>query len=419
MARTEVSKEWRLVYAGVVLVVAALLLWSVQSVLSPVPLFLLLLLLLVPYTGTDRHVLLVTGASLLILVWMLAALGGLLAPFILAFVVAYILDPAVDRLERRGVPRGVSVALLGLPVLALLALAVIFGVPALLAQLDALLARIPEGVARFTAWADGLDERAVGSRLPRPLAAAVQELAARLTPEAAALFIQDRQAVIGRIALEGVLGVGRGVGIVLSIIGYVVLTPVLIVYLLRDFDGVTKHARALIPASRQETWLRFLNEYDGLLSRYLRGQVVAATIVGVLTWLGLWAAGFPYPGVVGAVAGVFNLVPYLGLVVSAVPAVIIAALSGAFLANLLKAAVVFGVVQLIDGTVTGPRIVGESVGLHPVWVLLALAVGGFFFGFVGLLIAMPAAVLIKLLVRDGLVRWRQSAVYRGEEGSAP
>ena len=121
----------------------------------------------------------------------------------------------------------------------------------------------------------------------------------------------------------------------------------------------------------------------------------------------------PYAGLVGATAGVFNLVPYLGLVVSIIPVFIIALLSGDFVSVIVRAAIVFGVVQLIDGTITGPRIVGSSVGLHPVWVILALAVGGAFFGFVGLLIAMPAAVLIKLLLREGLERYKRSATFLG------
>jgi predicted PurR-regulated permease PerM len=115
---------------------------------------------------------------------------------------------------------------------------------------------------------------------------------------------------------------------------------------------------------------------------------------------------------------VFNLVPYLGLVASILPVVVIALLSGSFLGSLLRAGIVFVIVQFIDGSVTGPRIVGGSVGLHPVWVMLALAVGSFFFGFVGLLLAMPAAVLIKLLLREALTRYRASATFRGIEQAA-
>src|SRR5690606_12455779 len=129
-------------------------------------------------------------------------------------------------------------------------------------------------------------------------------------------------------------------------------------------------------------------------------------------------AGVPYAGLVGAIAGVFNLVPYLGLVVSIVPVVIIALLSGDILSILIRAGIVFAIVQTIDSTVAGPRIVGTSVGLHPVWVILALALGGAFFGFVGLLIAVPTAVLVKLLLREGLARYRRSSAFLGSAAAS-
>src|SRR5690606_20515372 len=146
------------------------------------------------------------------------------------------------------------------------------------------------------------------------------------------------------------------------------------------------------------------------LSRFLRGQLIAAALVGVLTWLGLWIAGVPYSGLVGAIAGVLNLVPYLGLIVSVVPVLIIALPTGSFRTVMIRAGVVFPIIRASDSTLAGPRVVGGSLGLHPVWVIPALAVGGAFFGSVGLPIAMPAAVLIKLLPRHALARYRRSAV---------
>src|SRR5690606_20442863 len=113
--------------------------------------------------------------------------------------------------------------------------------------------------------------------------------------------------------------------------GFLVLTPVLMIYLLKDFDNIKERIGDLVPQPRRERWLTFMGEYDTLLSRFLRGQVIAAALVGVLTWLGLWIAGVPYAGLVGAIAGVFNLVPYLGLIVSVIPLLIIALLSGSFL----------------------------------------------------------------------------------------
>ena len=400
--------EGRVLYAAIVFAAAALLLHAVLPVLSPVVLYLLLLLLLTPYRGTREHLLLVAGATLLVLLWLLHALGSILAPFLIAFVIAYILDPAADALERRRVPRSLAVALLLVPVLAGLALALIFGIPALAQQAADLVEQIPAALTRAVRWLQGLRTRLEGLDLPFLSGEAV---ARQLTLDEArvAAFLQAQRQAVLEHAWGTVLGVGRGFGFVLTLIGYVVLTPVLIVYLLRDFNRITTRLEQLAPASRRERWMGFAREYDHLLARFLRGQVIAALIVGVLTWIGLLIVGFPYSGLVAATAGVFNLVPYLGLIVSVIPVVFIALLSGSFLGLLLKAGIVFFIVQLIDSTVTGPRIVGESVGLHPVWVMLALAIGGFFLGFVGLLLAMPAAVLIKLLLRDALARQGRAA----------
>ena len=413
MMRLPGQDEWRLIYGAAVLLVVGFFLFQVQAVLSPIVLFLLFLLLAAPYAGTRLHRLAVVGMSVLAALWLLRTTGFLLAPFILALVLAYILDPAVDALERRRVPRTLAVLILALPVVGALVLAIVFGVPALGRQVDALVAQAPVLLERLAHWVETVVDRLSRVHIPGLREDLVLEHLRAFEPEQVVASLQERQAEIARRAWAAVLGVGRGIGTALTIIGYVVLTPVLAFYLLKDYDKIIARLRPLIPLARRDEWLAFLAEYDTLLSRFMRGQVAAAAIVGILTWLGLFALGFPYAGLVGAVAGVFNLVPYLGLVVSLVPAVIIAFLTGNVAASLLKIAVVFGVVQFLDSSVTGPRIVGGSVGLHPVWVMLAIAIGGFFFGFVGLLIAMPAALLIKLLLRSALERYQRSAWYTG------
>ncbi len=403
--------EWRLLYAVVVVAAAGLLAFSVRSVLSPVVLYFVLLALLRPYAGTRGHATILTVATVLLAIWLLTELGGLLAPFVLAFALAYILDPAVDRLEGRRVARGLAIAMLAVPVLAGVALLIGFGVPAIAGQVEGLIEQTPQALQRISDWAAALRTRLGTVRIPfLPEFDPLQDIAL-LNPDRLAEMIRQRQSSLLEGGAAAILGVGRGVGVVVAVLGYVVLTPVVLFYLLRDFDRIRTRAVNLVPPARRERWLAFLREYDRLLSRFLRGQVVAAAIVGVLTWLGLWLVGFPYPAVVGMTAGVFNLVPYLGLLVSVIPVVVISLVTGNVLVSLLKAGLVFAVVQFIDGSVTGPRIVGESVGLHPVWVMLALAVGGFFFGFVGLLLAMPAAVLIKLWAGVALEAYRSSKLY--------
>jgi predicted PurR-regulated permease PerM len=405
-------REWRMVYGAILLLVVAALLYTLLPSLSPVILFVALLALMSPlrtsrYYGT---VLLTFGA--LVVFWLLRALGSLLAPFILAIVVSYILDPLVDKIEARGVKRPLAVAILVLPLLLIVAAIVVFGIPALVRQAQEVIDKTPAAIERFILWLQATRDRL--QRIPFLRGVGLSRALDSFSPERLTATLQERQAAIAQHIWSGVLGLGKGVGTILSILGYVVLVPVLIIYLLLDFDSIMQRTFALVPPALRTRWQPLLSEYDTLLGRYFRGQLIEATLVGVLTWLGLLIAGFPYSGFVGAVAGVFNLVPYLGLVVSALPALVIAILSGNVVMSLVKVAVVFGVVQVIDGTVTGPRIVGGSVGLHPVWVILALAVGGFFFGFAGLLLAMPAGVLIKLLLREGLLRYRASAIYRGK-----
>ncbi len=400
--------DWRAAYAAIIVLVAAWLLYATRGILSPFVLYLGLLLLVWPFVGTRRHRVLVIAATLLLAVWFLESFGSLLAPFLVALGIAYILDPGVDVLERRGLPRTAAVAVLALPALVALAAVVLFGIPALVNQIETLVGRLPELATRLSEWLESTRGRLSRLDLPflRPEALAFLE-EERLSE----LIAQRQDEIVGR-AWSAVLGVGRGFGFALTMLGYIVLTPVLIVYLLRDWDKITARVRDLMPTARRERLVSLFTEYDGLLSRFLRGQLIAAMLVGVFTWLGLLIVGFPYSGLVGVVAAVFNVVPYLGLIVSIIPVVLIAALSGSFLTAILKAGAVFLVVQLIDSSVTGPRIVGDSVGLHPVWVILAIAIGGSVFGFVGLLLAMPVAVGLKLLLRESIARYRTSSLYQ-------
>lgn len=409
----------RIVHGAAVLVLLALLLLELREVLSPLILFAALVVLMIPYAGTQLHRLVIITGGVLVGLWLLKAMGSLLAPFVLAFVLAYVLDPLVDRLQRWRLPRSVAILVLALPMAGALAAVIVAGIPALARQLEGLIRGVPTAVEQVAVWIEGLEAGIVSIDLPL---VDEQGLAAQLRSFSQADlvdFLQEKRAEIAERAWQAVLGVGRGLGTVFTILGYLVLTPVLTFYLLRDYDGILQRIAAQLPRHHADRWAAFGREYDRLLSRYLRGQVLVAAIVGILTWLGLLIAGFPYSGLVGAVAGVFNVIPYLGLPVSLVPAVVIALVSGSFLSNMLKVAIVFGIVQVLDGNVVGPRVTGESTGLHPVWVILALAVAGFFYGFAGLLLAIPGAILIKLLVGAGMERYRRSSVYLGPEAPPP
>ena len=354
-------------------------------------------------------------AAILTVYWLLATTGFLLAPFVLGFVFAYVLDPLVDALVERRVARTAAIVLLALPVVGTGALAVLYGIPALVGQVDELVQAAPELVARVGGWFGGVRERIILAGIPGLDEEAIPDLA-NLDPEQVVAFLQERRERLASGAWRGVLGLGRGLGSAATVAGYVFLAPVLTFYLLRDYDRILQWLRGLLPRGREAGVVEFAREYDGLLSRYLRGQLTVALIIGVMTGGLLFVLRFPYPFLLGALAGVMGFIPFLGLVLSIIPAVIVALVSGSVLVSLLKVAVVYGAVQVLDGGVISPRIVGDSVGLHPVWIVLALSVGGFFFGFVGLLIGVPVAVGVKLLAGRGLDRYRRSELYNGVEG---
>jgi predicted PurR-regulated permease PerM len=406
--------NWRIWHAVLVLGVLGMFLFSIRSILNPFLIFLLLLFLVQPYSGTRWHVILVSTAALLTLIWVLDTTGFLLAPFVLALVLAYIQHPMVERMERRGMSRLVATILLALPGVVVIGLVLFLGIPALSAQIAELIRGTPQFLATATTRLEQWQAQLQSRDLPWLDEQAMVDRLRSVQPEAVMAWLQQRQNAIAQGVWNGLLGVGKGIGAVLSLLSYVFLTPILTFYLLRDWKSILERMRELVPGPYRDRVVGFASEYDRLLARYLRGQVLAAAIVGVLTWLGFLIAGFPYALLLGAVAGIFNIIPYMGLVASLIPALFIALFSASPAVALLKIAVVFAVVQVLDSSVIGPRVVGEAVGLHPVWVLLALAVSGYFFGFVGLLIAVPVAVLVKLLLGFALSRYRASSLFRGE-----
>lgn len=406
---------WRAVYGVAVVTVIVLFFVSLQDLLSPFLLFLLLVPLLSPFAGTRTHLLLLGVAGLLTVLWLLETTGFLLAPFFLSLAFAYILHPLVRKIQGERVSRTAAIALLVLPLLALLGVAVMVGVPALSREIAQFIERFPTFVRSGITWAEGVQRELARRDLPYLDEDELLRRIRGIQPEAVIEYVRARQTELARSVWAAILGAGRGLGSVLTVLGYVFLTPILTFYLLRDYEPILERLAKLVPVGRRGRVVDFAREYDRLLSRFLRGQLVAAAITGTLTGLGLWAVGFPYALLLGVVAGVFNVVPYLGLIVSLIPALFIALFSGAVLLSLGKLALVFGVVQALDSAVVGPRIVGESVGLHPVWVILALAVAGFFWGFVGLLLAVPLAVLVKLLLAVALERYQRSRLYLGAD----
>lgn len=397
-----------------VLAVAAFL-FVAQGVLAPPVMFGLAWVTLHPFREHDGITGLLVALGAITALWVLTTTGGLLAPFLVAMGLAYLLDPLVDRVEARGIGRTMAIILLAVPAVLGIAAIVVFGVPALGRQGSDFIRDLPTLVDRIQSWARNFEAWLAG--LPG-VGGAIADRLQQIDGEAVAQMLEEQQAQLADRGWAAVLGVGRGLGAAVALLGYVVLTPVIAFYLLRDWDGFMDRLEGLLPRKRHEQVLAFAQEYDDLLGRYLRGQITVALAMGALTAIGLWIWQFPYAFLIGGLVTVFSVVPYLGLLLSLLPAVAVALTSGAVGYSLLKVAVVFGVVQTLEGTVISPRIVGDSVGLHPVWVVLALSAGGYYLGFVGLLLAVPIATGVKLVVVRLVERYRESRIYDRQSAEA-
>ncbi len=408
---------WTAALAIALVMVLGAFLFQLREILSPFLIYLLILALSLPFRGRRGYALVLSISTVLLLLWVFQTTGFLLAPFVVALGLAYALDPLVDKLEGRKLSRSLAIALITVVTFGTIVGASFVILPALGAQVEGLIQRAPALLQNSGDWLASLEQRVLRVDIPvvdeEGLVASIRELDSESVIE----FLEERRTVITENVLNGVFGLGRGLGSTLTIFGYLVLTPVLTFYLLRDYDHLTRRAEELLPRRSRESVVRFAKEYDRLLSKYLRGQVTVALLIGILTAVGLAIVQFPGALVVGALVAVLSVVPYLGLLLSLIPAVIIALTSGSIALSLLKVAGVFAAVQMLEGMVISPKIVGGSVGLHPVWIVLALSVGGFYFGFLGLLIAVPGAVGLKLLLGEGLTAYRRSSVYAGEAGS--
>jgi predicted PurR-regulated permease PerM len=404
---------WRAVEAAAVILVLGFFLYATREILNPLLLFALLWAVLLPFRRSEGYTALVSTAGVLTLVWLLSSTGSLLAPFVLSAVLAYSLDPLVDTLQRRKLSRTLAIVMLTVPAIGLLAVVVLLVVPSAIQQLGSLIEEAPVFLERLGAWIEATRSRLLNINIPLIDEDQLLERLQSVDSDAVVTFLQERREALGSWVWNGVLGLGRGIGSAFTVLGYVALTPILTFYLLRDWDGLKSSLADLLPQERRDSIVAFATEADHMVARYLRGQITVAIIIGVITGVGLWIASFPYAGTLGLIVAIFSIVPYLGLVLSLIPAIFIALVSGSVGISLLKVAIVYGAAQFLEASVISPRIVGESVGLHPVLVLLALALGGFFFGFVGLLIGVPAVALGKLLVIRGIERYKRSDVYRG------
>ncbi|WP_314251649.1 AI-2E family transporter [Eikenella halliae] len=345
----------------------------------------------------------VVGLALLAaVVFLIVQMRDVLSPFVAAAVLAYILNPLVEKLCRHGVRRGAAAMLVMVFTLLLLVLLLLIVVPMLVQQFGSLLGKMPE-LANFvqnkalplanrllgTHWA--LDEQSLSNWLSSHLGSVKTGLSK---------------------ALPALLEQG---GSLVSSLGNLAVLPFLLYYFLLDWSRWTEGIKTMIPRRYLAAYTRIGGNMDTVLGEFLRGQLTVMLIMGLLYGLGLMLTGLESGFAIGMVAGLLVFVPYLGAFTGLLLATMAALLQFGTWQGLITVWAVFAVGQFLESFFITPKIVGDRIGLSPFWVIFALMAFGSLLGFVGMLLALPLAAVTLVLLREGVAAYMDSEFYRREK----
>lgn len=349
--------------------------------------------------GTQAKYWGIASAVFLVVLWFL---GDVILPFVLGGAVAYFLDPVADRLERMGLSRTLSVTVITLVALAIFIVMGLLVVPTLVSQSASLINTAPQLVGDLQTF--------LTKHFPQ-----IDDTESTLRQSLTAIgaTIQER----GGQLLETVLS---SVSSLLNIVLLFVIVPVVAFYLLYDWDRMVARIDDLLPRQHAPVIRRLAGEIDKTLASFIRGMGTVCLILGTYYALSLMLVGLNFGLVIGAVAGLITFIPYIGALIGGALAIGLALFQ--FWGDWVSIGLVAGIFilgQVIEGNVLTPKLVGSSVGLHPVWLIFALSVFGALFGFVGMLVAVPVAASIGVLTRFATEQYKSSELYLSHPDHPP
>jgi predicted PurR-regulated permease PerM len=327
--------------------------------------------------------------------------ADILLPFVAGMVLAYFLDPVADRLEKVGLSRVAATLVILIAFVVILTIALIVLIPVLASQLGGLIGQFPEYLTRLQGLVTSFDPEWIERRFGLEAGSLREGLNSLLTTGMG--FVTT---VFTSIWSSGVA--------LFSVAGLFIVTPVVAFYMLLDWDRMVATVDSWVPRDHVDTVRHIATDINASTAGFVRGQGTLCIVLGVMYAIGLTLTGLNFGILIGLFAGLISFIPYVGSLVGLVLAVGVAFVQ--FWPDWIMVAAVAGVFfvgQFIEGNILQPRLLGKSVGLHPVWLMFALFAFGALFGFVGLLIAVPAAAAVAVLVRFAIGRYLESPLYKG------
>ncbi|WP_135076798.1 AI-2E family transporter [Terasakiella sp. SH-1] len=338
--------------------------------------------------------------SLLVFIVLLYVLRDVLTPFVAGMAVAYFIDPLADKLEKWGLSRTAATSVITIAFFILTIGALSTLLPVLTSQIIGFAGRVP-------IYFDHL--HAILEPVAKQIFSGASEADLKELGATAAGFAKQAFSVIGNL-LQKLISGGAALFDVISIL---VLTPLVTFYLLRDWDLLVARIDHWLPRKHAPTIREQFRLIDETLAGFVRGQASVCLMLGTFYAVGLSVLGLEFGLLVGLGAGLISFIPYFGSILGFGVSISIALVQFSDMTQVGLVAGVFAIGQVLEGNVLTPKLVGEKVGLHPVWVIFALMAGGALAGFTGVMLAVPVAAIIGVLVRFGLAQYMKSALYTG------
>ncbi|MFY0681276.1 MAG: AI-2E family transporter [Thalassovita sp.] len=339
------------------------------------------------------------GIATAVFVLILWFLGDVLLPFVLGGAIAYFLDPVADRLERMGCSRALATTIITLVAVFVFVLLILLVLPTLITQTTSLIDVIPQLFSDLRAF--------LTTKFPQLLeeGSTVQTSLVKLGET-----LQSRTGELVNTLLSSAMGI-------INLAMLFVIVPVVAFYLLYDWDNMVAKVDDLLPRDHAPVIRDVASQIDATLASFIRGMGTVCLVLGSYYAVALMAVGLSFGLVVGFVAGALTFIPYVGAFVGGALAIGLALFQfwGDWL-SIGLVAVIFVIGQMLEGNVLTPKLVGSSVGLHPVWLIFALSVFGTLFGFVGMLVAVPVAAALGVVARFLIGNYKAGRLYRGHVG---
>lgn len=325
-------------------------------------------------------------------------LRSVLLPFVAGIIIGYLLDPLVDKFTRLKISRTWSTILVLILVVLIIVPTLVLIINVIDSQLSVFISVIPNYITSLLKKAE-------------PLINELKGLFPTIDAEKIRNYMHDNMAnnlkILGKI-LRSLISSGMAI---VNLISLLLITPVVAFYMLRDWDKFIAKVRSLLPRKSKKSIEQQAREIDRTLAGFIRGQLSVCVILGSFYALGLHMVGLDLGLLVGFLAGIISFIPYVGTISGFIISMALAFAQFDTMMPILSVMLVFMVGQFLEGNFLTPKLVGDNVGLHPVWVMFALLAGGVLLGFLGLMIAVPVAAIIGVLIRHAIINYKKSSLY--------